>query len=1216
MNMKSKWWGWRGVGILLVVIASGFTPSARAQSSTTGALNGTVTDPSGAVVPGATVTLTNNATGQSQGTTTGSNGGYTFPLLTPGSYSVRIEASGFKAYVASSVTVNVTETPFLGTKLEIGQSTQVVTITGEAPVLQTQDATVGTLVDSQTITAIPLTTRNFTQVVTLSPGVETAVNNAANMGKGNQDMYVNGNAIGSNTYQIDGLVANNWASALTIDSTNNVAAGLAVPNPDAVAEFKVQTGQYDATYGRNPGANVNLVTKSGSNEFHGDVYEFIRNDIFNANDPFHEAAGQPRPTMKQNQFGATFGGPIIKDKLFFFGSYQGTRQLDGYDQTALSTQILPALTNDRSAATLGAEYCPANQPNATLQKDYYTSAGGSTGAGVQVACDGSNINPVALAILQGKFATGPEAGQYFLPTPQTIIPATASTPALGFSSFSIPAQFTEDQFDINTDYVITSKHTFSERLFISRYPETQQMSNTAGGNLGTTPGSPSVLLLGNYNPTLKLSSVLSNTLVNEAIVGGVYFATSAVGQNYPTATSLGMTPPTPFWNVMIPVNIGGSLGTWTGVGGTGEDWQNHTLTLALSDQLSWIHGRQTLHFGGDFSHNYWHLLATGRARGGPSGINNFTDFLIGESAAQNGSPGGVSNINTFSDTFGAYAMGASARDAIARFGDVFVQDDIKVNSRLTMNVGLRWEYIEAPFDGNGDLGVVWANLAAMVPIPPPGGTNIGTTVPANYNPARINPYTNQPFGLPSDVFVRPGNSMFQNSTPLDDFAPRIGFAWQPLGSQSRLVVRGGYGWFYETQGAGGIVNNSNSNDPTNERFSLSGVTNATATLQTMAPPVTLGFIPRVVPTATSILLNHAAVGKLVNGVVQEYSLGTQYQLTPSLALEVGFVGSRSTHNPMNIQLNQGELASATNPVDCGLPSTVPGVNANGCITTSTASNVRWRVPIVGETPTSETVFDYSGNTWYNSLQTILRKQFSHGLTFQASYTYSHGLSDWLASSNGYPAGRVDNTTAPPHEYNWGPFDFDRTHRLVVNYSYHLPAPFHDSLSSKFLGGWSLSGVTIAQVGTPLNLVNSASSTATAYGLAQASTISLCPGFTYANLVTPGNDTARTTNWINTAAVCAPSLIPGTTVTDYGDTRREQMRGPGQFNWDMSLGKATKVGGIREDATLEFRAEFYNAFNHSQYANPGVTANSTSTFGKITATSVAPRLIQFGLKYLF
>src|SRR5436190_9850524 len=416
------------VGALLIAAIISASSCLWAQSATTGALRGTVVDPAGAVVPAVTVTLVNPTTGQTQTTMTDANGLYGFSLLSPGTYEVEFSAPGFKTSRAMSVVVNVSEAPDLDAQLEEGASEERVPC--QCQLSETATSSIGTLVDSKTITAVPLTTRNLTQVLSMSSGSTASVNNAGMLGAGSQNVNVNGNTA-TCTFTVDGA-----ASAST------------VPNPDTISEFKIQTSQYDAGYGtRVP--NVNLVTRTGENEFHGDAWEFLRNDIFNANSFFRNASGQPRATLKQNQFGGTLGGPIKRDKLFFFASYQGTRQVNGLDPTAsLSTVILPPLTNDRSAVTIGSQFCPGNKP-AAEQSRYQTFAGG-----VQVACDGSNINPVALKVLQLRQADG----SYLIPTPQTIITSGVNA-GLGVSTFSIPSTYHEHQGLFNLSYILSKKHT-------------------------------------------------------------------------------------------------------------------------------------------------------------------------------------------------------------------------------------------------------------------------------------------------------------------------------------------------------------------------------------------------------------------------------------------------------------------------------------------------------------------------------------------------------------------------------------------------------------------------------------------------------------------------------------------------------------------------------------------------------------------------------------
>ena len=1175
---------------LIIAVAVGSAPSLCAQSSSTGALTGTVTDSSGAVIPGTGVTLLNNATGQTQTATTSGNGSYRFSLLSPGSYSVKFSAPGFKTSEVPSVIVNVTETPVLDAKLEVGETTQQVTVTGEAVAMQTETSATGTLIESKAITSIPLTTRNYTQVLSLSAGVSTGVNNAANLGKGTQDMNVNGLATRSNNYQMDGANANNWTFNTAADSSLNQFSGIAIPNPDALGEFKIQTSQFDAGYGRNAGANVNVVTKSGTNDFHGTVFEFVRNDVFNANDFFRNFAGQPRAELKQNQFGGVIGGPIKKNKLFFFGSYQGTRQVNGLATTALSTLIQPPLTNDRSAATIGSQFCPANHPGTSA---YNTFAGG-----VQVACDGSNINPVALTILRMKLPDG----TYVLPTPQSII-ASGKNAGLGLSSYSVPDYFREDQYLVNFDYVISSKHTLSERYFYSADPQVHGLDN-GGGTVGLSPGWPLVGNTKNHVASLKLTSILTNNFINEASAAytrGVIYNTT---QGLPTAASLGITPANQQFPVPPAMVLStGSLGQFDIFGVSANDFYNLADQFQWSDQISWVHGKQTIRAGVHAERQYQHVQAIGRGRGQLT-FNNFTDFLIGQSVLTNGSTTGLSNVFADATMAGLGAKGGFEHWVVGYTASAFVQDDVKVNSRFTLNLGVRWEYFGSPYDTHGTLANTSFSLQSLVPIPPASGTLVGAVVNANYDPDLFNPYTGKTFGpLPAGVLVNSNNGAFINNAPLNNFAPRVGFAWQPGSKQGRLVIRGGYGIFYNQFPGHSLLTGSYTQPPFEQRIAFSGTSNGLSSLQVPVLPTTLGFIPRTPTTQFTDVVNGPLLG---TEMVQQFSLNTQLQLIPSLVLELGYVRTKGNHLAMSHGLNQPLLASSSNRVNCGFD----GVPAD-CITTNTAKNAPQRTPILGEAPTALSETDFSGNSEYDALQATLRKQFSHGLTFQFSYTYAKGLSD-TTLVNDLTLRSLDKART----------SFDRTHRLSVSYNYDLPTPIQNGIAGTMLKGWSLSGVTTVQTGTPLTLTDSAGGSV--YGRAGTSTITLCPGVALGNLATSGRDQSRLgqsgspSAWFNAGSsiICPPPAIGSDTpaATGYGNTGQSIIDGPGQFNWDLALGKATKVGGLREDAQLQFRVEFYNAFNHPQFNNPGTSLGST--FGVITSASVAPRLIQFGLKYLF
>jgi Carboxypeptidase regulatory-like domain/TonB dependent receptor len=1172
------------LGVCVASLSSAGQPTW-GQSSSTGALTGTVTDPSGGSVAGATIALTNAATQQVVTKISTSDGQYKFVPLAPGEYSLKVSKTGFQTVAVVAIAVNVTETEVRDVVLPVGKSEQQITVQSSAQTVQTEDSTLGTLVDHQAVNAIPLTTRNYTQILSLSSGVVSNVNNAANLGRGSEDMNVNGNGASANTYMMDGSQASNWVANAVGDQGAGQTGGIAIVNPDAIAEFKVQTAQFDASFGRSPGGAVNVVTKSGTNAFHGSAFEFLRNDALNANDFFRKLNNQDRPVLKQNQFGGTFGGPIKKEKLFFFGSYQGTRQRNGLTTNALSTVSLPALTNDRSAATIGSEFCPANKPAAS-QAAYQTFAGG-----VQVACNGSNISPVALALLQ---KTLPD-GSYVIPTPQNVS-MTSQGALIGQSSFSIPADFREDQFLINTDYVINAKNTLSERYFYSYDPETLPF------NGDTVPGYGANVIFKNHNATLKLTTLLTNNLVNEARVGYTRVWGHNTSQNLFPSSDIGMTTVT---GNPPGLQITGLFST---LGSLQNDYFSLDDTLQFSDQVSYVHGRHSLRFGAVWDINKWDVNAPGFARG-LSIFQTFDDFLVGETAAQNGSPFGFSNELANFARIGPPPENALVHQGRTKNAQLFAQDDFKVNNRLTLNLGLRWEYIGNLYDTLPTFGNIWNSLAALVPIPPPGGTYVGYTVPNNYVGA-----------LPVGVVRRSTDSGPGSNPPLDDFAPRFGFAWTPGHNQTRLVLRGGYGWFFwqnngYTDGGDTVWNTL----PVNYTYNLSLSSLANASLQNLFPNVPA--LPTFIPRTVSSQISDSNMAEIVkDAVVQQWSLNLQYQILPATTLEIGYVGARGFHLPTQRPTNQPLLASPGNPVNCGLPNTAAGlgvsaatfatlgIDAGGCVTTNTAANAQYRVPLVGYAPTALSQTAFNGNSWYNALQTTLRRNLSHGISFQASYTYSKALAD----TPGTLATSSYNDLATPTD-SYGPTPFDRRHRFVASYDWALPTPFKDGLRNKLTDGWSFAGVVTVQTGDALTFLDTRGGTA--YGGADTSTAQLCPGMGFANVYSRGSDTQRVGQWFNPAAFCAPLAAPGSTATLYGNTGVGFAYGPGQNNWDMTLIKNTKVGGIHEGAVLQFRTEFYNTFNHPQFADPALNV-SAANFGLITATSVAPRLIQFALKYIF
>ena len=1122
----------------------------RAQTAGTGALTITVTDPSGQLISGANVTLS-NAAGLSRSQLTDASGSYTFTLLPPGAYRVTISAPGFKTVEVPSATVTVTETQVLNQKLEIGTQQQYVTVTTEAQAVQTETSTLGSVVSERSIMALPLSTRNFTQIISLSPGVITDVYNASAVGRGSQDFTVNGGSNVSNSMQLNGVGVTSISNGEPSES-DGFEGDVPVPSPDAIQEFKVQTSGYDAGYGRNFGGNVNLITKSGTNEIHGTLFEFLRNDDLNANGFFQNRNGVPRGELKQNQYGGTVGGPIKKDKLFLFLSYQGTRQLNGIAATSLSNMNLPEqLTDVRTRAALGAAFCPQN--NITLGSGGLVSAlgpgyayahtqnGGSAVIGHapsflaadQVNCDGSNINPVALNYLNAKNSHG----QFLIPSPQTILnPGT--TGAIGSASFSIPATFNEDQGLSDLDYVFSSKERFSGTYFYSSGTQTRPFQ-AVGSSLGSGAKNAS----GNHLAIGKLTSLLTNSLVNEARFS-YYFQRAELDSTDPLSLQqLGITGLSlnGWYNVPPVVSINGLLSS----GGGGTDGVHASQwNYEWSDQLSWTHGRHTVRFGYDGSHFYWPWDYYAANRGSLT-FQSWADFLLGLSAAQNG----TTFSNVFASSGSQTAVGGEHNNNEQIGMNAFIQDDIKVNQRLTLNLGLRWEYDGTFYDGAGQLMDAWWGLASTVPIPPAAGTFVGFTVASNY-----------PGTVPAGIFQRAGKVATSGHSPLDDFAPRAGFAWQPFGTSGRFVVRGGFGIFYNQVVGNPFAHEEDTNPPLVASEGFSGALNAAATFQNpWTAGRTLGFTPTTLRTLTSGLVTSGPDQYLVPPEALTYNLNVQYEIKPSLVLELGYVGLRGERLATLQNFDVPQLATPSNPVNCGLPiiAAAGPQNAQGCVLTNTSANATYRVPVVGYSPGGFQVFGNFGDSEYNSVQATLRKRFSHGLQFQAAYTYGRTFTDVAGVELHSEGGAVNSNDPNDRRQQWGPSDYTRPQRLVINYTYELPG-YHANkgFEGRALSGWSVSGITVVQSGLPMTLTDT--SGGLVYGGAGASRAQLCPGMTYGNLVNPGGIGSKLSSFLTCRLLRTPRLRK---VRQHVRSRsREHLRRAAQLRLRRAhRGLATQVG---------------------------------------------------------
>jgi Carboxypeptidase regulatory-like domain/TonB-dependent Receptor Plug Domain len=1263
--------GWLKIANLLAYCAAAVllcVSLSHAQSAGTGAIAGTVTDPSGAAVANAKVTLTSLATGQARVATTGANGDYRFSLLPPGNYSLEFSASGFKTATVSSVTVATTETATVNQALEVGAVTQTVTVESNAQVLQTESATLGSTVSGARINALPMANGNYTEILSLAPGTSVGVDNATSVGKGTQDISANGVDPGSNNFQMDGVAVNNIANSGSAND-GTIYTGIPIPSTDAIQEFKVQTSTYDASYGRNPGANVVVNTKSGTNDFHGSAFEFLRNSVLNADDFFYlKTPGHEHQVLDQNQFGGTIGGPIKKDKLFFFFSYRGTRGKNGVaPQGETFGALLPNSLNTYAAlGSRGTCNTPAAVPD-------FGSIASECDATAQAFASAAGItNVVGLRLFQ--LTTGKGAGvsnNYYIPAPssdsQFCTPETAG-PLAGIDSscnFTVPAIYSENQYVGNGDWIINSKETFTTKYFFTANPQTLYLGQ-GGGDL---PGTPEYTPWGNQAAQAKLTSLVTNNFVNEARIsyqrnnaganvavppGGCPAAghlTGLVGCGSPS--QLGMQPMVP--GFYEPPTIIDVLDNFTLFGGL-LPFHGPTNQVQLSDQISWQHGRHSIRAGYEYEWTDWPLQDQGLQQGLLLDLG-----LSGLSAG--GDAGPFWNVGCL-----FCVKGITGENGIIHFyrldnQSAYVLDDFKVNSRLTLNLGLRWEYDGLLTDSLGRLTQVWLNrmtdnsaiptCVGAGPYPPCAAGE----VPAISSPLGIQQYVvpsnfGKFFGAtPAGVGVASNKYSIQGHAPYSNFAPRFGFAWQPIGN--KLVVRGGVGIFYDRVGLDSVVHAYEQGYPYAATYDYSFLSGrwAQATLAQPYPQIYLvcmpsdpncntdfglGFAPRFANAATGLnssLSTPFDPNSVHTPLVREYSLGIQYELAGGWLLDVGYVGSSGINLlDYNHNHNQATLATPTNQFSSLCTGTPPICN--------TAANAEFRVPYLGYQTDGLAASDDNGYSNYNSLQLSVQHQFSHGLSLQAAFTWDKNLSTVFFG----PSANINNALCMSCQY--GQSSFDRPKRFVLNYSYDLPfGKGQQGFVGHVLGGWNVSGITIAQSGDPLTFIAATGSTQAPYNLLDTggaygtsttsyldgvSTAQFCSGMGPKNVFTPGSIESRVgtsfasgQGYINMNAFCPAPVVPfgDPTATAFGNSGVGVALGPGQFNWDISLLKNNK---ITERVNMQFRADFYNAFNHPQFADPGGASFGTVGFENVANpstmailhTNVNPRLIQFGVHFFF
>ena len=1125
---------------LLVIL--GVCSIASSQTATTGGIIGTVKDQQGAVIPGAAVKGINLGTNEARSVVTTSSGEYSLPLLPVGTYKVEVTAAGFATLVRSPINVRVTEKVTVDAVLQVRSVTDTITVNEQAEMVQHASPTLGGVVEPTTILNLPLSTRNYTQIMTLSTGVSTSVPNAGSMGLNSIELSSQGSRASDNSVQING------ADAMNV-FTNTMGSyvgtqGIAVPAPDTLEEFKVQTALYNASTGRNAGANIAVVTKSGTNDLHGSAYEFFRNDALNANPFFFNRAGLDRPVLKQNQFGGAVGGPIVKNKLFFFGSFQSTIQRNGMSPDSQSTAFLPPLTDDRSAASLGRIFGG--------QKAFAAFVPG--GLGTAVAEDGSNINPVALKLLNLKL----DSGQYLIPTPP--VPGAPT-------QFSGNGQFKENQFNANIDHHFGANNRLSGKYFDSRQTSYFPLYRDIKSNV--LPGFGANVEGRNHNLAVSYNHIFSPALIADARFGYTRTVGLVDGEEPVKAADVGMTLPSPL--VTLP---------WTQVLGQFQIGATHnaqqgveTNMYSYGYSMSWVKGRHSVQFGTELK-RHRSFAFDPVTRHSDLIFLDFASLLLGQAAGANGAPfSHVAGIVTFAGKF--------ERDFQAWDLGSYVQDDFRISPRLTLTIGLRHEFFGALTDAEGKNSNF--DFRQALPETPAVGTVSGYVVGED-----------TPGTLPAEV-VRADNNSLRDSRSLKNFGPRVGFAFQPIEGFSRLVLRGGYGIYFSRRSGIGLFQNVLA--PPFSFFEAAVLTpGSTATFENPLPPILPDsafplFIPRTAASQQSINSQDPTTG---DPYVQHYSLNVQYEFKPNYLWEIGFVGTKGTHLIGNPNVNQALLASSENPV-------------HG-VTTNTIQNMALRVPYQG---LSSRAAQYTGgfDSIYRSLQTSLTKRFSQGLQFTAAYTFAKSI-DNLGQGEGVFLS-TGGVSGDQHDYGQarGVSSYDRKHRFVSSVIYQTPRV---NQGSKFVRGllenWQFAALVTFQSGLPVTVVDT--SAATIYGV-DSSRAQFAPGLSGQDAALDGSVTSRLSQYFNTAAfIIAPAIGNG---TGFGNSGRGILRGPDQRNIDLALMRHFRVS---ERTGLDFRAEAFNFTNTPSFSNPDTNRAAPASFGVISATTINPRILQFALKVTF
>jgi outer membrane receptor protein involved in Fe transport len=1190
-------WIFRALFVFSILGIAGVAVQAQ---DATGRIIGNVTDPSGAPIAGAQVTVVNVATQVVESTKTDNGGFYQVLNLPIGAYQVTVEAEGFRKEVFDQQKLQISQSLRLDAKLSIGHVTESVEVTTQAANVETVNQTIGSSVVGETIQRAPLNGRDVLQLAALQPGVTES--NADNGSAGNYSIA--GGRSDSVTYLLDGATNNDLLD-------NGVVLN---PNPDTIAEFRIMESNYSAEYGRNGGGIISVVTKSGTNEWHGSAFEFLRNDAFNANPFFNKNDPNnllPRPVLKRNQYGATLGGPIKKDKFFFFVGYQGQR-LTQQEDSGLFPVYTPAEIQGDFSHAIGngqtvngpanpdgspsqftcnvAAGCPDPNVVAFLQANpYFVGTAGNAAMGIM---DPTRINPITQKYLAtGLFPTNPNGEANYLGT------------------------HTDNNNEITgkLDFVFTDKDKVSVTLGGFRNPQVDPF------DYATVPGFPNSSQINHYLLNGTYYRTLSLNVVNEfrAYTQRLYEDQEKVGKNLPTAADLGIgiTPDNPTG----PPNIYFDNGFQAGFSENGPTTFADN-TFGFSDTVTWIHGRHNFKFGGGLSAYQSNIVYDFYINGE---FDFFTDYYGDVTATATGNPFADFLLGAPGSLFQGPAAATNIRSK-ATYG--FFQDEWRLRKNFSLNLGLRYEYSQPKYDTQDrTFSIIPGEQSTVFP-----GAPVGMVFPGDA-------------GAPRGT----------NFPDKNNWAPRIGFAWDPKGD-GKTSVRGGFGVFYDVlKGEDNLQFNGQppffadaapvfpnvapgqSTDITyfNDPYGAAGQPNPFP-----SKPVDhninfadAGFLPINNSGFVYVVDPH-----LKTPYTYQFNLSVQHEIAKETVFEASYVGSVS-HGLTGLQDVNPFVLGTTDRILNLTPGNTTCVDDSG---NSTSGADPAATCSFGGLPEFKNVTRAN----YNSLQVSLTRQIADTPGLGRTYfTFGYTLAHSLDNVSGF---RQRNSTVPTYDSNlfYASSDQDVRNRITFSGGWDLPFDHYWSSGPKRLTqGWSLFPIFTWHTGFPFDVFarlpdrfnqfaegpSGAGDPANAHPNVVGNLTNLAPMDPRA-VQDFGNGPGN--YWFNPNALTDATLptssevVADPSLATYGSLPRNYMRGPGYINLDMALAKTT---AISERLKLEFRAEFFNIFNHANFLNPGVTNNNNGTyfgggsgtnitdaqFGQITST-YDPRIIQFALRLSF